>query len=283
MEDENKIPLDQWKAQFQEQCQKLLDAQDAELKKVVSSGENLMQYFAGRGRLGTQFSAGNAALILAENPKARVAMTMQQWNDFGRRINRGAKGIKVLNRKNKYESVEYVYELAQTYGERPYKMLYLVSAPLAAQNAVNALAALSPVEIVAVENAEKQVFYDKNSQTIVVPSSLSDAEVLRWLPAAIVQAYMESPGEIAEEPDLAAWYGECVSVELCGRFGLPILPQSAQRLEKQLSAFEPGEERAMLEEIHAFAKTMGDHVTQALAPLQLSKALRSPMQPRGRE
>ena len=283
MDEQKRIPTEEWKAQKQAERQQLFDKQKSEIEKVTSSGKALTDYMVGRGRLGSHLSAGNAALVLAQNPAARKVMSMQDWNNYGRRINRGAEGISVLARRNNYWNVDKVYDLSQTYGDKPYKMLEVVSAPVDLKNALNAMASLAPVELVMVEHAEVPVRYDHESENILIQMDTPDEDTFRMLPTAMVQAYIQSVDGTQATPQVTDLYAECVSAELCGRFNLPVLPGTEERLEKLLPAFEKGEERTMLEEIGAFARTMGDRVEQEFRPLQQTRGTKLPVQPGGRE
>lgn len=283
MEENKRIPMKEWKAQKQAERQQLFASQKAELEKVVSSGKAMADYMVGRGRLGSHLSAGNAALILAQNPNAQAVKSMQEWNGVGRRINRGGQGILVLARKNNYWTAERVFELSQTNGKEEYKPLRLAGCAVDLQNAVNAMATLAPGEVVPIHNAEKPAFYDSNSQTIVVDLDSAEEEVFRWMPKALVEAYVSSVNGAECNPKVTELYAQCVSAELCGRFGLTPQEGTAEKLELLLTAFEKGEERTMLEEIGAFSHTIGDRVEQEFRPLQKTRSAKQPAQPGGRE
>lgn len=283
MEENKRIPMEEWKAQKRAERQKLFDGQKAELERVVFSGKALADYMVGRGRLGSHLSAGNAALVLAQSPNAQAVKSMQEWNSMGRSINRGAQGISVLARKNNYWTAEWLFELSQTNGKEEYKPLRLAGCAVDLQNAVNAMVTLAPGEVVPIHNAEKPAFYDSNSQAIVLDMDSPEEEVFRWMPKALVQAYVNSVQGAECSRQVTDLYAECVSAELCGRFGLTPQEETATKLDKLLPAFEKGQERTMLEEISAFSRTIGDRVEQEFRPLQQTRSAKQPAQPSGRE
>ena len=274
MEQKSRIPTEEWKAQKQAERRALFEKQNTELKKAVSNGQSLMAFLYGRGRLGSHISAGNAALVLTEKPNARAAMTLQQWNKFGRRVEKGAQGVSVLANRNGFWTAEKVYDVSQTFGDKPYRSMDLAKYPLDTKNALNALATLCPVQLAMVEQAEQFVEYDAADNQIRVRMENADSDTFRMLAKEMVKAYLAN-GE-GEPPNhkLCELYGECVSVELCGRFGFPPLPGAEENLEKLKDTFEPGEARAMLEEINSFSKTLGDRVAQEFAPPEKAKPTR---------
>lgn len=233
-----------------------------------------MAFLYGRGRLGSHLSAGNAALVLAEKSNARAVMTLQQWNKFGRRIEKGTQGISVLVNRNGFWTAEKVYDVSQTFGDKPYRSMDLAKYPLDTKNALNALATLCPVQLAMVEQATQPVAYDAAENRICIRMETADFDTFRMLAKEMVKAYLAN-GE-GEPPNhkLCELYGECVSVELCGRFGFPPLPGAEENLEKLKDTFEPGEARAMLEEINGFSRTLGDRVAQAFAPPEKAKPTR---------
>ena len=47
-------------------------------------------------------------------------MTAKDWDKFGRRVNKGAKGIPQLVRVNGYYNVGSIFDVSMTYGNKPY-------------------------------------------------------------------------------------------------------------------------------------------------------------------
>lgn len=94
-----RIPLEEWKAKKQAERETLGQKQLAAMESFCESGKALSVYLYGRGRLGSRLSSGNAALVLHQIPLARAVYPMRTWNQNGRYVNKGAKGITVLSRK----------------------------------------------------------------------------------------------------------------------------------------------------------------------------------------
>ena len=139
--------LEEWKIRKQQERQDVAGAQKQALEEVISSGQALGSYLIGRGRLGSRLTSGNAALVLQANPLARAVMNYKQWQEFGRNVNKGAAGIPILTRQNGYFAVEKVFDVSQTYGNRPYPALELPASPEQMRQAVKALTSLCPVPV----------------------------------------------------------------------------------------------------------------------------------------
>lgn len=102
---EQRLPIEEWKAKKQAELKETIAAQKSALQEVVQDGQRLADYLYGRGRLGSHITSGNAALVLQTLPQARAVLTARDWDKFGRRVNKGAKGIPKLVRVNGYYNV----------------------------------------------------------------------------------------------------------------------------------------------------------------------------------
>lgn len=117
---EQRLPIEEWKAKKQAELKETIAAQKSILQEVVQDGQRLADYLYGRGRLGSHITSGNAALVLQTLPQARAVLTAKDWDKFGRRVNKGAKGIPQLMRVNGYYNVGSIFDVSLTYGNKPY-------------------------------------------------------------------------------------------------------------------------------------------------------------------
>ena len=263
----NGITREEWRDEKEAERRQLADRQQAALAKALSSGENLAQYLAGRGRLGSRYSSGNSALILDQNPRARVVKSLEEWGSLGRRVGRGEHGIQIIGRERGYWRVLRVFELAQTYGARPCKIPRLsAKEPEELETALDALGDFSPVQLAAVEQMETPARYDPQAGVIQISASATPEELFPSLAAEIVTAHVTLTEESAEPSPVAKLYGQCAAVELCGRFGLDIPQDAAQRLESLRIHFAKDEERAMLDEIREYARSIGNGIEKEMFP-----------------
>lgn len=165
----------------------------------MQDGQRLADYLYGRGRLGSHITSGNAALVLQTLPQARAVLTSRDWDKFGRRVNKGAKGIPQLVRVNGYYNVGSIFDVSMTYGNKPYPIPEIK--PEQMDKAIKELERLSPVNIIFLN--EGVVGYDAEQHAIVFPTAMPQCEVLARLPAEIVIATAEqhTPG-ISQAPYL---------------------------------------------------------------------------------
>ena len=184
---EQRLPIEEWKAKKQAELKETIAAQKSVLQEVVQDGQRLADYLYGRGRLGSHITSGNAALVLQTLPQARAVLTAKDWDKFGRRVNKGAKGIPQLVRVNGYYNVGSIFDVSMTYGNKPYPIPEIK--PEQMDKAIKELERLSPVNIIS--QNEGVVGYDAEQHAIVFPTAMPQCEVLARLPAEIVIATAE--------------------------------------------------------------------------------------------
>lgn len=176
---EQRLPIEEWKAKKQAELKETIAAQKSVLQEVVQDGQCLADYLYGRGRLSSHITSGNAALVLQTLPQARAVLTAKDWDKFGRRVNKGAKGIPQLVRVNGYYNVGSIFDVSMTYGNKPYPISEIK--PEQMDKAIKELERLSPVNII-FQN-EGVVGYDAEQHAIVFPTAMPQREVLARLPA----------------------------------------------------------------------------------------------------
>ena len=257
---EQRLPIEEWKAKKQAELKETIAAQKSVLQEVVQDGQRLADYLYGRGRLGSHITSGNAALVLQTLPQARAVLTAKDWDKFGRRVNKGAKGIPQLVRVNGYYNVGSIFDVSMTYGNKPYPIPEIK--PEQMDKAIKELERLSPVNII-FQNEALSGTMPSNTRLC---SQRPCRSVKCWhdCPAEIVIATAEqhTPG-ISQAPYLRKT-AMAVSVEFCGRFSLPMPDTTAAVLDGMDTHIPPGEERKTLEEIRELSVTIGDTVEKGL-------------------
>lgn len=190
---EQRLPIEEWKAKKQAELKETIAAQKSILQEVVQDGQRLADYLYGRGRLGSHITSGNAALVLQTLPQARAVLTAKDWDKFGRRVNKGAKGIPQLMRVNGYYNVGSIFDVSLTYGNKPYPIPEIK--PEQMDKAIKELERLSPVNII-FQN-EGVVGYDAEQHAIVFPTAMPQREVLARLPAESSLQPQSSTGRVS--------------------------------------------------------------------------------------
>lgn len=257
--------LEEWKIRKQQERQDVAGAQKQALEEVISSGQALGSYLIGRGRLGSRLTSGNAALVLQANPLARAVMNYKQWQEFGRNVNKGAAGIPILTRQNGYFAVEKVFDVSQTYGNRPYPALELPASPEQMRQAVKALTSLCPVPVQAQLDLPQPALFDPEQGSVLYQADARDEDVLRFLPGVVLQAFTEQHTPGVSAALLMQIYGVAVSLEVCGRFGIPPMEGYAEKLEAFKEHGRGQTAREMLEELRELACAVGDNISNSLS------------------
>ena len=174
-----RMNIEDWKAKKKNDRDAVLADQKQALQEVLQDGAHLTAYLLGRGRLGSGITSGNAALVLKACPQATAVMSFDGWNQFGRRVSKGAVGISQLVRSGGYFTVGKVYDRSATYGNKPCPTVELQGEQLG--KAVAVLTALSTVEVQFDDKQPTGFLADEN--LILYPSGASNEEVLARLPA----------------------------------------------------------------------------------------------------
>lgn len=255
-----RMNIEDWKAKKKNDRDAVLTDQKQALQEVLQDGAHLTAYLLGRGRLGSGITSGNAALVLKAYPQATAVMSFDGWNQFGRRVSKGAVGISQLVRSGGYFTVGKVYDRSATYGNKPCPTVELQGDQLG--KAIAVLTALSPVDVQFDDKQPTGFLADEN--LILYPSGASNEEILARLPADIVLATAaQCYAEVGNEEYLHQM-ALAVSVEVCGRLGISPPADAADRLNGLRAHIPAGEERRALEEVREMAKVFGDTVCKEL-------------------
>lgn len=279
-----RIPLDEWKAKKQAEREALGQKQLAAMESFCGSGKALSVYLYGRGRLGSRLSSGNAALILQQIPLARAVYPMRIWNQNGRYVNKGARGITVLSRKGNgkryYLTPETVFDVSQTNGNTPYQQWAIQDNPKQQHIAVQSIVELARVSVEIGEPATGIAEYLPDEQRIVVSKGASDIQLLQELPAVVVQSCLDLDAPDTNPAEVRFLSG-AAALEVCGRFGIPA-PSSSDTLMEQCRHILTREKiRDHLDNARGFARTMGDQIEQNLPKLQYHARDTRPQPERG--
>ena len=189
----NGVHLDiaEWKQKKELERGAIAAAQQMALRQVIQNGETLGRYLLGRGRLASKLTSGNTALVLQEFPDSQAALTFQEWQTFGRNISKSAKGVSILTQQDGYLTVEKVFDLSQTYGNKPYPLVLLTAGEDYMQKALEALAPFCPVPIRKSKEITDSVLFASERQAILYRPDATEQQRFRYLPGAILQAYAE--------------------------------------------------------------------------------------------
>ena len=162
---EDGFNIEEWKAKKLAERQETFAAQEESLKDVFAGGQTLANYFYQRGRLGSHITAGNTALILRANPLACAVMSADDWSKYGRRVSKGCTGIAQIVRSNGYYAVAKVFDISQTYGNKPYPIA-AVESTKQIEKAIDVMREISPIPVLP-KNEVEGFCYDAERQELV--------------------------------------------------------------------------------------------------------------------
>lgn len=264
MNDMERLDIEEWKEKKKKERDKTVVAQKEALTEVLSSGETLGNYLVGRGRLTSHLTSGNAALVLKENPQATAVQTYEQWKAFGRNIYKGKTGTMILTQRDGYLATDKVFDISQTVGNKEYPSHSVAGNTAKLKAAINALMEFAPVEVQYTSGEGLPAEYIPESELLECRKDVPPEDVFRYLPQAIILGCTHLHGEGGNEQELTKLYALAVSVELCGHFGITPVEGYKEMLNSFKDHVPQGEERAMLEEIREFSRTMGDTISTAV-------------------
>lgn len=266
-----RIPLEEWKAKKQAEREALGQKQLAAMESFCGSGKALSVYLYGRGRLGSRLSSGNAALVLQQIPLARAVNPMRIWNQNGRSVNKGAKGITVLSRKGNgkgyYLTPETVFDVSQTNGDTPCPQRTIQDDPKQQSIAVLSIVEMARVPVEIGEPATGVTEYLPDEKKIVVSREATDLQLLQELPSVLVQSCLALDAPDTNPAEVRFLSG-AAALEVCGRFGISAPASSDTRMEQCRHILSHENVREHFDNARDFARTIGDQIERNLPKLQ---------------
>ena len=118
---EQRLPIEEWKAKKQSRnLKKPLRRKNPHCRKLCRMASVLPTICTAGGGLVVISHPAMQHLCCKTLPQARAILTAKDWDKFGRRVNKGAKGIPQLVRVNGYYNVGSIFDVSMTYGNKPY-------------------------------------------------------------------------------------------------------------------------------------------------------------------
>ena len=226
------------------------------------------------------YSTGNTLLILAQNPSAVRLADFEKWKDEGAYVNKGEKGINILEPGEEYTreddtvgisyNVKKVFDITQTSAEqKPQPTINRDERIL-----LKALMALSPVPINISESLNSNIHakYNPQERVILVQKGLSAQNIFRALSQEIAQARMDNGKYSHGDFALSA---RAVSYILSKRNSINVGEYSFSNLSR-FSEFEPKDIRDELSFIRSVSDEMIKEMDLSLNPPHKSQSKSSP-------
>ena len=168
--------------------------------------------------------------------------------------------------KFRYQETDVPYGFTMYWGTNGSNKPYPIAAvenTKQIEKAIDVMREISPIPVLP-KNEVEGCCYDAERQELVFCAAIPPQELLQRLPAEIVMATAESSYAGISENELLRQTAAAISVEVCGRLGLPMPPDAFQTLEGMRDHIPDGEERRTLEKVREMAVTFGDAVCKRL-------------------
>lgn len=233
------------------EMQELYKQMDETTKAVLGDDETFAAFLRLQSEIDTM-SVGNLLLIFGRNPNAREVRTFEGWSKDEIQINKGEKGISVLQpytfqkdgeAKRTYR-VKKVFDVSQTAAQKTSHERNEVTK----SEMLDRLMAHAGAEIQACDESrfsDDTVRFSREEGKIYVQKGLGVNEFLNGLVKEIAHAklYAGGQGTTREENEFAA---ECITYMLCGQMGLESMQEKIHVPEglKELEAKDARKEIA---------------------------------------
>lgn len=214
-----KLSKKEYAVKMQEQRASLYSLSNQQLKIIVSDPHHLTQFLSLMATI--NYTVNNSLLVYAQKPYAKELKTLEKWSKSDVHVNKGEKGIKILEPTTEYTrkdgsrgmnySLKYVFDISQTDGiEKDYQM---------DKDAIRAGIIDSSCPIVVSSNPSQlyPVEYDSTNNQMNVLSNISYEDELNGLFKA--SAMKESMNQIPSHKQ--DFISNCVGYMLSIRFHIP--------------------------------------------------------------
>lgn len=268
-----------WIERKQSERQTLYELADATTQEVCADGGKFQSYLDVQSRF-IRYSATNALLILAQNPKATQLKDYDSWREAGTPVRKDQKSnISILEPGREYKrddgsiGVSYdpkkVFDISQTGAE-------VKAAPVVTMDdrlLLKAMISRSPAPIRIVDTLPDNMgaVYDHQQRTIFVRRGLSAPTVFHCVAKELAHAEMAMMDKVGYNRAAKDFSAFCASYMLCKRYGIDVSRFSFETLPDGLKMSDTKTQRAALSEIKGIAMNISERMSRVLEPNRNAK------------
>ena len=241
---------------------------DKTAKEIVSDPQNFRDYLDVQSRF-DRYSATNTLLIYAHNINATQLRDRKSWKDAGITVNKGEKGIPILEPGESYErddssigtyyNVKWVYDISQT------------DAVPTAEPMVNrderqmlkALIAKRSVPIELEDNVPHGAIYDHSKGRILVQKGMEGPDIFRSVSFALAHAEL-AQNDPSYTPNKAGFKAYCISYMLCQKYGVDTSGYDFRQIPSELRNADSKTLRAELTGIRNTMNSISSRIAKNL-------------------
>ena len=257
------------------------------------------------------YSLANTKLIYRQNPNATIVASMRDWNNkFERRVNKGAKGIKILvphftnkrdkegniildkNGKPEQQLVGYgrgtVFDIEQTNGKEFPKIVYNIDKDvdgyLNIYKAIKEVTKENNTLIKFSDQLDKNTlgYYNINDNEIVLKSKMSQADTIKTLLHELTHSLLHKNGSTtfrSEEYNLDELEAESISYVVSKHYGIDTSQFSFGYLHNYLSDRKDYTDLdKVVENIHKQSKILIEKLDKNLEKIRNQEMKKDPLQ-----
>ncbi len=254
--------------------------QEAGILQIASEPAVYSRYLDVQGD-NPQYSPGNIALAMVQDPEIGQFGTADRWRQLGRRVLDIEKnnGVQIFSRGTfgKGYVLADAYDVSQTYG-RDLKELVIQDHTTEMDNAVVTLLNYSVVPVTVIEDLPVPAYYDAQKMELQIRPGEVNGEAFASIATEIAHCRFHGKG-VNQLYDRAECHldAESVSYLLCRRFQIPREKPDLSRLGEAYGEWSPTEIRAGLDAIQSMGKRVGNSLEQAITPQQHTRSSQTQM------
>lgn len=217
-----------------------------------------------------KYSSNNALLILSQKPQATQIRDSGGWKELKSYINKGEKGITILEPGDKYErengtqgtnyNPKVVFDVSQTNYSKSTK-----DKPINLRNAIKALLDYAPARVVTCDRTEtgEVSFYDPNKNEIQMVKGLTADKIIIHLSQELAHAQIAT-----NTPDYnrttANFHAYCTSYMMAKKFGIDTKEFNFSSIPDVYKGLEAQDITSDLSSLQSIHKPMSERVNNNL-------------------
>lgn len=253
--------------------------------KDIMESERYREYLDFMGKF-TDYSFNNTVLIFLQKPDATLVAGYKSWQQKGRQVRKGEKGIKIIA-PSRYEREEIttkdgeqtimkipyytfhavtVFDISQTEGEDiPSDPVKLLSGNVDGYDElIKRLESVSPVPVLYESfDSEANGYYSNSLKQIVVKTGLSELQTVKTLTHEIAHATLHTDGDKTDRGTKEV-QAESVAYTVCSMLGLDASDYSFGYIAGWSSGKELKELAESMDVIRSIAKQIVTKIEQAI-------------------
>lgn len=245
--------------------------QDAGVIEIVSNPEQYLRYLEMQGD-NPQYSVGNIAMAMVQNPETTQFGTKERWKALGRTVQEGEakKGFQIFAKSSfgKGYVLTDAYDVSQTQG-REVKTVQLQNGSKEMEQALTKLLNYSVVPVEVDKELNGPALYDEQEMVLAINPDVPDDQAFAAIAGEIAHSRFHNKGKNEyydrAESELDAQSVSCI---LCRRFGVSRDTPDLSSLDALYSGWSPQEVRHALDSVQTMCKQIGGAIEYDLTPQQ---------------